>query len=54
MREQRVVRVLLGVALFVCLAVLLLMFEGSFGHDGLLCEWGIDLDGEGGTTSGCY
>ncbi len=38
------------------LFVLLLLFffvEGSVGHDGLLCELGYDLDGAGGTTSGC-
>lgn len=31
-------------------AALLVMVEGSFGHDGLLCEWGIDT---GATSNGC-
>ena len=34
----------------VVLIVLLVFFEGSFGHDGLLCEWGIDT---GPTSDGC-
>ena len=32
---------------------LLLILEATGGHDGWLCEWGIDTDGAGTTTSGC-
>ena len=37
------------------IAVLLLLFvlEASGGHDGYLCEWGYDKDGDGeGVTCG--
>lgn len=37
------------------LAVCLLLFvlEGFGGHDGWLCEWGYDSDGEGTMKTGC-
>ena len=35
------------------LAWCLLLLEASGGHDGWLCEWGIDTDGAGTITSGC-
>jgi hypothetical protein len=35
------------------LVFLLLILEASGGHDGWLCEWGIDTDGAGTMTSGC-
>ena len=34
------------------LLFLLLLLEATGGHDGWLCEWGIDTDGAGTTTSG--
>ena len=34
-------------------AVLLLFLEASGGHDGWLCEWGIDRDGAGTRYSSC-
>ena len=30
-----------------------LLLEATGGHDGWLCEWGIDTDGAGTTTTGC-
>lgn len=35
------------------LAISLMFLEATGGHDGWLCEWGIDIDGEGTLTSGC-
>jgi hypothetical protein len=29
------------------------MLEASFGHDGLLCEWGYDKDGAGDRVTDC-
>ncbi len=40
--------------LMMLVSIVLLFVEGSVGHDGLLCEWGYDTDGDGATTSGCY
>jgi hypothetical protein len=34
-------------------ALMLVMVQASFGHDGLLCEWGYDSDGAGEGISGC-
>ncbi|MFE7227315.1 hypothetical protein ACFU7D_21165 [Nocardioides sp. NPDC057577] len=31
----------------------LALLEATGGHDGWLCEWGIDIDGAGTMTSGC-
>lgn len=45
-----------GTALVVALAflvVVLAFLEATGGHDGWLCEWGIDTDGAGTTTTGC-
>lgn len=41
------------VAGILCLLVVLMVLEATGGHDGWLCEWGIDTDGSGTTTSGC-
>jgi len=38
--------------LLVLLSVLFLL-EASGGHDGLLCEWGYDMDGAGTGDTGC-
>ncbi|USQ78477.1 hypothetical protein NF556_12600 [Ornithinimicrobium faecis] len=46
-------RILTWSALAVIGLILLLFFEASFGHDGLLCELGWDSDGAGEITSGC-
>ncbi|MEU4453786.1 hypothetical protein AB0F44_20790 [Nocardioides sp. NPDC023903] len=35
------------------LAISLMFLEATGGHDGWLCEWGIDTDGAGTLTSGC-
>ncbi|SDK65968.1 hypothetical protein SAMN05428985_105144 [Nocardioides sp. YR527] len=35
------------------LAASLIVLESTGGHDGWLCEWGIDTDGAGTGTSGC-
>lgn len=41
------------VAAVFSLFFVLLLLEATGGHDGWLCEWGIDTDGAGTTTSGC-
>ena len=35
------------------LLLVLMILEASGGHDGYLCEWGIDTDGAGTGTTGC-
>lgn len=50
---RRLGRALAGIAGIVCLLFVLLVLEATGGHDGWLCEWGIDTDGAGTTTSGC-
>lgn len=37
----------------VVLVFLLVMLEASGGHDGYLCEWGYDKDGDRDRVSGC-
>jgi len=39
------------VVLFACF--FLVVLEASGGHDGYLCEWGIDTDGDGDVVTGC-
>ena len=41
------------VAVLLVVLLLLLMLEASGGHDGYLCEWGYDKDGEGTGVTGC-
>ena len=35
------------------LLFVLMMLEATGGHDGWLCEWGIDTDGAGTGDTGC-
>lgn len=42
----------IAVGLFFVAAALVFL-EGTGGHDGWLCEWGIDIDGEETVVSGC-
>ena len=35
------------------LPIVLVLVEGGTGHDGLLCEMGIDMDGAGTGDTGC-
>lgn len=49
----RLAWVLAALGLLAYLALGFLALEGSVGHDGLLCEWGIDMDGAGDGISGC-
>jgi hypothetical protein len=35
------------------LMFVLLLLEGSGGHDGWLCEWGYDMDGAATGDTGC-
>lgn len=50
---ERVIQAVSIIALVLAVLVLLLLLEASGGHDGWLCEWGIDTDGAGTTTTGC-
>ncbi|MFC0223741.1 hypothetical protein [Nocardioides zeicaulis] len=50
---RRVVRAGVVLASLACLLIALLLLEATGGHDGWLCEWGIDSDGAGTTISGC-
>ena len=47
----RLGRLLSWVATILILLFTLVLFEASFGHDGLLCELGIAIEDE--NTSGC-
>lgn len=42
-----------GLLVAVTLLFALLVVEASFGHDGLLCEWGYDRDGAGDQVTSC-
>lgn len=52
-RAKRLRQAVSIVALVLAVLVALLVLEASGGHDGWLCEWGIDTDGAGTTTTGC-
>lgn len=41
------------VAVVLTVLFVLLLLEASGGHDGWLCEWGIDTDGAGTGDTGC-
>lgn len=47
------VRTLVGALALFSLLFVLVLLEATGGHDGWLCEWGIDTDGAGTTTTGC-
>ena len=49
----RSTKVLAWTGVLVALLLLLMMLEASGGHDGWLCEWGVDSDGDGDLTTGC-
>lgn len=49
----RSTKVLAWTGVLVALLLLLMMLEASGGHDGWLCEWGFDSDGDGDLTTGC-
>lgn len=46
-------RLLAGAFALLLLLFVLAALEGSGGHDGWLCEWGIDTDGAGTGDTGC-
>lgn len=46
-------KVVLTVGALVAFLFVAVMFEASFGHDGLLCDWGYDRDGAGTRITGC-
>lgn len=46
-------RAVVGVIALISLLVVLMLLEATGGHDGWLCEWGIDTDGAGTGTTGC-
>ena len=46
-------RVFLALAALFLLLFVLMALEASGGHDGWLCEWGIDMDGAGTGDTGC-
>ncbi len=48
---ERLRRAAIATAVLLAVLFLLLLLEASGGHDGWLCEWGIDTGGP--TTSGC-
>ena len=50
---SRVGKVLAWAAGLFALLLVLILLEGSGGHDGYLCEWGYDIDGERMGDSGC-
>ena len=50
---RQVLRVSVAVVATASLLLVLLLLEATGGHDGWLCEWGIDTDGAGTTLSGC-
>lgn len=52
-REARSARWVFRTVAVLAILLILVFVEASFGHDGLLCELGIDSDGAGMTTSGC-
>lgn len=41
------------VGALIVLLFMLMIVEGTGGHDGWLCEWGYDMDGEGTGDTGC-
>lgn len=47
------IRLLAGALAGLLLLFVLLALEASGGHDGWLCEWGIDTDGAGTGDTGC-
>jgi hypothetical protein len=54
-RLRRVLAWVAGlIAGLIALSFLLFVLEASVGHDGLLCEWGYDKDGDGEGVSGCW
>jgi hypothetical protein len=46
-------KILAWVGGLVVLALLLFVLEASGGHDGYLCDWGYDKDGDRQGVSGC-
>ena len=48
-----IARILVSLLCLFGVLFVVVMIEGSVGHDGLLCELGIDTDGEGTGDTGC-
>lgn len=50
---KRSTKIVAWASALIALLLLLLLLEASGGHDGWLCEWGFDSDGDGDLTTGC-
>ena len=50
---SQVTKVLAWAGGSIVLLLLLVILEASGGHDGYLCEWGYDKDGDREGVSGC-
>lgn len=51
--QNKLMLIAFGLLALLGVLIILVLLEATGGHDGWLCEWGYDIDGAGGTTSGC-